>query len=161
MVNSCFPDGEYSPEYYDFFKRYYMISAYAPDYDFGVKEINSETVEELYSKIYDEECEALYNEITTSSMIQEQYVSLRTVIDKAIEHRKNLIYKMSAYSETDIALSSLISKLEEMIDKFSNNFNVDDIAPMIETIKSLSKNANISEIAQLLISEIVKKDEVI
>ena len=161
IVDSCFPNGKYSPEYYDFFKRYYMVSAYVPDYDFGIDEINVDTVNDLYAKVYDDEVTALLEEIITNETFAVQIKTFAKAIDDAIEHRKNLIYKMSAYSETDIALSSLVSKLEELIDKFSNNFNVDDIAPMIETIKSLSKNANISEIAQLLINKISKKDEVI
>ena len=140
VVNSCFPDGIYSPEYRDLIEKYSIILAYVPNYDLGIEEINSETVDELYVKLYSPEVIGLYDAISANAISNMQCNKLIIAIDEAIEFKKNLIYKTSAYSETDMALSSLVFKLEEIVGKLGENITEENISKAMKFLTTFGEN---------------------
>lgn len=152
VANTCFPDNIYSPEYRDLIEIYSLILAYVPDYNFEFEEINNDNVDEVYTRFYSEEVSDIYNNIKKTK----QYDKLIKSIDEAIEYRKNLIYKASAYSETDIALSSFVFKLEEIIGKISENVSEENISKAIKFLTTFGENKDnfaISKIIDTLISK--------
>lgn len=135
VVNACFRNGEYAPEYLDMMEQYYAILAYT-DYDFGIEFINQENIDEIYSILHNEQMTEIYSEI----MGKMQFCSLKNAINEAIDYRKNLIQKSSVYSDTDIALSSLCYKLEEFVDKISNTITPEKINTAMDVLQVISEN---------------------
>lgn len=134
-INAVFQNGDYLPEFLDMMTQYYTIIAYT-EYDFGIESINVENINKLYEILNSDEMIKVYTEITKKP----QFCSLKYIINEKIEYRKNLNYKSSIYSDTDIALSSLCYKLEEFVDKIGNAVTPEKINTAMDVLQVVSEN---------------------
>ena len=66
VVNACFSNGEYSPEFLDIMEQYYTTIAYT-DYDFGIENITKDNIDELYDTLNSEEMTKIYYDIMDKS----------------------------------------------------------------------------------------------
>ena len=60
VVNACFSNGEYSPEFLDIMEQYYTTIAYT-DYDFGIENITKDNIEKAESLVEKIEAEGKEN----------------------------------------------------------------------------------------------------
>lgn len=151
VVNACFSNGKYSPEFLDIMERYYTIIAYT-NCDFGIENITTDNIDELYDTLNNTEMTKIYCDITYKT----QYQSLKNAINEAIDYRKNINYKTSAYSETDLALSSFVFKLEELVGKIGENISEENISKAMKFLTAFGENKenlSASNIINTLISK--------
>lgn len=154
VVNACFVDGEYRPENKISAEKLSKIIV-CTDY-FDNSDIEDYSLEFFYEKFFmDDEFISLVREIDTElNSIQNNEIKM--AINEAIEYRKNILYKTSAYSETDMALSSLVAKLEEIVSKLGENISEETIDKAVKFLTNFSEskeNLSASKIIDTLISK--------
>ena len=154
VVNACFVDGEYRPENRISAEKLSKIIV-CTDY-FDNSDIEDYSLEFFYEKFFmDDEFISLVREIDTElNSIQNN--EIKTAINEKIEYRKNILYKTSAYSETDMALSSLVAKLEEIVSKLGENISEETIDKAVKFLTNFSEskeNLSASKIIDTLISK--------
>lgn len=154
VVNACFVDGEYRPENRISAEKLSKIIV-CTDY-FDNSDIEDFSLESFYEKFFiDDEFISLVREIDTElNSIQNN--EIKTAINEAIEYRKNILYKTSAYSETDFALSSFVLKLEEIVGKLGENISEETIDKAVKFITSYfngKDNSIVNNVIDTLISK--------
>ena len=156
VVNACFVDGEYRPENKISAEKLSKIIV-CTDY-FSDSDVNDFSLETFYEKFFiDDEIISLVKDIDKTLSSNGQNGEIKTAINEIIEYRKNIIYKASAYSETDMALSSLIVKLEEIISTLGENISKEDIDKAIKFVMSYFNGKDNSIINNVIDSLISKK----
>ena len=156
VVNACFVDGEYRPENKISAEKLSKIIV-CTDY-FSDSDANDFSLETFYEKFFtDDEIISLVKDIDKTLSSNGQNGEIKTAINEIIEYRKNIIYKASAYSETDMALSSLIVKLEEIISTLGENISKEDIDKAIKFVMSYFNGKDNSIINNVIDSLISKK----
>lgn len=149
VVNAVFittetGETEYHPEYKDLFTRYAIIE-YFTDYDFEVEEID---FEKFYELCFNDE--DVQNTVYTVKIEKEQYTLLDKAISEAIEFKKNMMYKKSAYSLTDTILSTLLFKIDEIVDKIGDDYQNIDVKKLAETFTSIDGNLSADNVVDAL-----------
>jgi hypothetical protein len=135
---------EYHPEYKDLFTKYAIIE-YFTDYDFGIEEID---FEKFYELCFNDE--DVQNTVYTVKIEKEQYTLLDKAISEAIEFKKNMMYKKSAYSLTDTILSTLLFKIDEIVDKIGDDYQNIDVKKLAETFTSIDGNLTADNVVDAL-----------
>lgn len=145
VVNSCFPDDTYSPNYYEMTFRRLLLEAFAPDYE--IPALNNDTYNEVWERVMCEEaCEIL-------SLIRQNniYRCLEEAIDNAIEYRIKMIVSGSM-SMTDIALSKLVDTIAEKMDSVDfNMLSKEEVNTIADATVSLSKGENMDCLVNALL----------
>ena len=156
VVNACFVDGEYRPENKISAEKLSKIIV-CTDY-FSDSDVNDFSLETFYEKFFiDDEIIMLVKDIDKVLSNNGQNNEIKTAINEMIEYKKNILYKASAYSETDMALSSLIGKLEEIISTLGENISKEDIDKAIKFVMSYFNGKDNSIINNVIDSLISKK----
>ena len=155
VVNACFVDGEYRPENKISAEKLSKIIV-CTDY-FANSDIEDYSLEFFYEKFFmDDEFISLVREIDVKlNSIQNNEIKM--AINEAIEYRKNILYKTSAYSETDMTLSSLVAKLEEIVSKLGENISEETIDKAVKFIMSYFNGKDNSIVNNVIDSLISKK----
>ena len=156
VVNACFVDGEYRPENKISAEKLSKIIV-CTDY-FSDSDVNDFSLETFYEKFFiDDEIIMLVKDIDKTLSSNGQNNEIKTAINEAIEYKKNILYKASAYSETDMALSSLIVKLEEIISTLGENISKEDVDKAIKFVMSYFNGKDNSIVNNVIDSLISKK----
>lgn len=156
VVNACFVDGEYRPENRISAEKLSKIIV-CTDY-FSDSDVNDFSLETFYEKFFtDDEIISLVKDIDKVLSNNGQNNEIKTAINEMIEYKKNILYKASAYSETDMALSSLIVKLEEIISTLGENISKEDVDKAIKFVMSYFNGKDNSIINNVIDSLISKK----
>lgn len=156
VVNACFVDGEYRPENKISAEKLSKIIV-CTDY-FSDSDVNDFSLETFYEKFFtDDEIISLVKDIDKVLSNNGQNNEIKTAINEMIEYKKNILYKASAYSETDMALSSLIVKLEEIISTLGENISKEDVDKAIKFVMSYFNGKDNSIINNVIDSLISKK----
>ncbi len=136
VVNDCFPDGIYSPANYEISLRTALLSAYAPDFDFGSYEDNNA----LWEKVCGEEAEEILKRIYCRAI----YTYIVDTIDKAIDYRIKVLTSGSM-SMSDIALSKLFDVITEKVDKIDTSVLSQESINAVTEAVNKSKDGNFAE----------------
>ena len=156
VVNACFVDGEYRPENKISAEKLSKIIV-CTDY-FSDSDVNDFSLETFYEKFFiDDEIIMLVKDIDKVLSSNGQNSEIKIAINEMIEYKKNILYKASAYSETDMALSSLIVKLEEIINTLGENISKEDVDKAIKFVMSYFNGKDNSIINNVIDSLISKK----
>ena len=156
VVNACFVDGEYRPENKISAEKLSKIIV-CTDY-FSDSDVNDFSLETFYEKFFtDDEIISLVKDIDKTLSSNGQNNEIKTAINEMIEYRKNIIYKASAYSETDMALSSLIGKFEEILSTLGENISKEDVDKAIKFVMSYFNGKDNSIVNNVIDSLISKK----
>ena len=143
VVSAIFINDEYHPEYRDLFTKYSIVK-YFTDYDFGTDEID---FEKFYDMCITDEIE---NIILTVMIEKPQYALIETAINEAIEFKKNMLYKQSAYSLTDTILAELIMKINDIVDKIDESYSDIDVKKLAETFTNIEGSLNTDSVVDAL-----------
>lgn len=112
VVNDCFPDGTYSPVYYNLSLRTALLLAFAPDYDLSGCEDNNA----LWERVTSNEADEIIGKIESLDI---QHLIIKA-IRESIEYRIKLLTSGSM-SITDIALSTLVDTLTKKVEQIDTS----------------------------------------
>lgn len=136
VVDKCFDEnGNYDPTYKNFWFNYCVLNYYT---DYPLFTIPDHSIDEIFEQVYSNECIDLVKQINHDSCAS--YNDMNTAIAERIEHRLNCKYKTSAYSLTDISVSSFIDKLSESLDNIGNVIDIEKIGTWLNNfVNNLDK----------------------
>ena len=138
VVNSCFPDDTYSPNYYEMTFRRLLLEAFAPDYE--IPALNNDTYNEVWERVMCEEA----SEILTFIRQNNIYYCLEEAIDNAIEYRIKLIASGSM-SMSDIMLSKLFEVITNKLESIDTSaLTKENMDTMIKAVNA-TQDGNFAE----------------
>ena len=138
VVNSCFPDDTYSPNYYEMTFRRLLLEAFAPDYE--IPALNNDTYNEVWESVMCEEA----SEILTFIRQNNIYYCLEEAIDNAIEYRIKLIASGSM-SMSDIMLSKLFEVITNKLESIDTSaLTKENMDTMIKAVNA-TQDGNFAE----------------
>ena len=136
VVNDCFPDGTYSPAYYELSFRTAMLLAFAPDYDLSGCEDNNA----LWEKVTSDEADVIIETIENYNLT---YIIIKT-IKEAIDYHIKLLTSGSM-SMSDIALSKLFEIFTEKVEKIDTSMlTKENMDTMIKAVNA-TQDGNFAE----------------
>ena len=157
VVNDCFPNGEYSPAYYEISLRTALLCAFAPDYDISDCDDNNA----LWERVTSEEAIALIDRIydIDNGGKSSHFISNRIAyciedrIKNAIDYRIKMITS-SSMSMADMALATLFDTINEKVSQIDTSMlTKDNMDIMIQAVNATKDNQFASNLVDTMLDK--------
>lgn len=151
VVNGCFPNGTYSPNYYEIIFRTLLLQAFAPEYEMPV--LTNDNYNDVWDRVMSDEA----NEIVTEIRHNRIYPYLEEAIENAIDYRIKLLTS-GGMSMSDIALSNLFDVLAKKADEIDvNMLNNEDLNIVKQASSSIHDGTAVEKIANVIIDNVASE----